>query len=358
MDNFNNSSPTVTNCTFSGNEAGDGGGMCNYDSSSTVTNCTFSGNDANSGGGMYNATSDPNVTNCIFWGNSDSGGTDESAQIHGGTPDVNYCCIEGLDTFAGGGNINNDPLFRDVDLRLSSASPCIDAGDNTAVPGAVATDLDGHLRRLDGDCNGIEVVDMGAYEFAWAYIGDFDYQCDVDLVDFAIFALAWLTEPGDWDYLDMFDISIPQDRYIDWRDLGVIAENWMAGFCPGCDGQPCTEDTDCISGHCANGFCCQSGQCCNVADDCYCTGSPWPCDAFGDQYSCEGQSGCYWEAYCDGPYPWCSGITDPYDCEGQGCFWVDNGCLGTADECYEIIPPNCEVQEGCELEQCIDHQCQ
>ena len=49
------SSPTLTNCTFSGNSADSGGGMYNYDGSSpTLTNCTFSGNSADSGGGMYN----------------------------------------------------------------------------------------------------------------------------------------------------------------------------------------------------------------------------------------------------------------------------------------------------------------
>ncbi len=43
-----NSSPTVSNCTFSGNTAaGSGGGMANYNNSGpTVTNCNFSGNEA------------------------------------------------------------------------------------------------------------------------------------------------------------------------------------------------------------------------------------------------------------------------------------------------------------------------
>ena len=46
------SSPTVTNCTFSGNMAGVGGGMANYvGASPTVTNCTFSGNSADFRGG-------------------------------------------------------------------------------------------------------------------------------------------------------------------------------------------------------------------------------------------------------------------------------------------------------------------
>ena len=67
-----NSSPTVTNCTFIGNTARDGGGMYNYeDSNPSVTDCTFSGNSADrDGGGMYNLYySSPMVANCIFGGN-------------------------------------------------------------------------------------------------------------------------------------------------------------------------------------------------------------------------------------------------------------------------------------------------
>jgi len=69
-----NSSPTVTGCTFSGNQ---GGGMYNYSNSSpTVTNCTFTGNWAYNGGGMWNHEyGSPTVTNCTFSGNSaDNGG--------------------------------------------------------------------------------------------------------------------------------------------------------------------------------------------------------------------------------------------------------------------------------------------
>ncbi len=44
-----------------------GGGMYNIGSSPTVTNCTFSGNTATAhGGGMVNFGSNPTVTNCTF----------------------------------------------------------------------------------------------------------------------------------------------------------------------------------------------------------------------------------------------------------------------------------------------------
>src|SRR5262249_39547213 len=63
-----NSSPTLTNVTFSSNSATSyGGGMYNANSSPALTNVTFSGNSATSGGGMDNeASSSPALTNVTF----------------------------------------------------------------------------------------------------------------------------------------------------------------------------------------------------------------------------------------------------------------------------------------------------
>jgi hypothetical protein len=65
-------SPTVTNCTFSGNSAEHGGGMFNRNCTAVVTDCTFIGNSAQiDGGGMLNDIgSSTIVTNCTFTGNS------------------------------------------------------------------------------------------------------------------------------------------------------------------------------------------------------------------------------------------------------------------------------------------------
>jgi len=71
------SRPTLTNVTFSGNQARYGGGMYNYLSSPTLINVTFSGNSADdAGGGMYNSASSLELTNVTFSGNSadDTGG--------------------------------------------------------------------------------------------------------------------------------------------------------------------------------------------------------------------------------------------------------------------------------------------
>jgi len=72
------SSPILTNCTFTDNSAAGsgiwgskGGGMTNFSyTDTTLINCTFSGNSAEYGGGMYNRESSPTLTNCTFSGNS------------------------------------------------------------------------------------------------------------------------------------------------------------------------------------------------------------------------------------------------------------------------------------------------
>ena len=63
MYNRNSSNSTITNATFSGNQANYGGGMYNLSNSSpTITNAAFSGNQANHGGGMFNYESNPTIT--------------------------------------------------------------------------------------------------------------------------------------------------------------------------------------------------------------------------------------------------------------------------------------------------------
>ena len=169
-----NSSPTLTNVTFSGNQAGStGGGMLNINESSpTLTNVTFAGNEAtNSGGGVENINSSLTLVNCIVWGNAAL--ADPQIRSAGpSVPHVRHSLVEG--GHAGEGNIDADPLFvdpisadeaptTDGDYRLSEGSPAIDAGTNDAV--TVDTDLDGNPRIVDGTGDGNAIVDIGAYEF-------------------------------------------------------------------------------------------------------------------------------------------------------------------------------------------------
>jgi predicted outer membrane repeat protein len=63
--------------TITGGNAAQGGGMRNSFSSPTVVNCTFTGNNASAGGAVFNTTdSHPTITNCRFENNTatNSGG--------------------------------------------------------------------------------------------------------------------------------------------------------------------------------------------------------------------------------------------------------------------------------------------
>jgi hypothetical protein len=139
------------------------------------------------------------------------------------------------------GNIDADPMFvdpngpdgiigtEDDNLRLSMDSPCIDSGDNDAVPVDVTTDLDGNPRIVDGDCNDLDTVDMGAYEFDFGFYGDCSGDCFINLVDYAIFA----GHLGDWpcdegnDWCGRADID--RKDGVGLEDLFIMAANWLAG---------------------------------------------------------------------------------------------------------------------------------
>lgn len=153
MYNDQDSSPAVSNCVFSGNTAGTGGGggMVSFASSPTLVNCTFHGNSAGAGGAIFIYDSSAVLTNCILWGD-----TPEEIVVFNGTLSVTYCDVQG--GHAGGGNIDEDPLFADAasgDLRLRTDSPCLGAGNVGAAP---ATDITGRSRGAE--------TDMGAYEGA------------------------------------------------------------------------------------------------------------------------------------------------------------------------------------------------
>lgn len=105
------SSPTLINCTFSENAAGEsGGGMYNNSSNPELLNCTFSGNAApRSGVGMYNSESNPILTNCTFIGNQ--GGSGGGMYNFNSRPMLADCAFTRNSTLSGGGMFNesSDP---------------------------------------------------------------------------------------------------------------------------------------------------------------------------------------------------------------------------------------------------------
>jgi hypothetical protein len=173
-------SPTLVNCLFINNSVQYLGGGAYCCAGSIVTNCTFSGNSAwGPWGNAVYASSSATLTNCILWAN----GSSEHEQIEG-TPIINYSCVQGWTGDLGGvGNMGSNPSFVDG-YHLASGSPCVDAGDNSALPAdsddldddgdttePIPFDLDGMPRFVDDpdvDDTGYgtpPIVDMGAYEY-------------------------------------------------------------------------------------------------------------------------------------------------------------------------------------------------
>ncbi|MHC4740459.1 MAG: choice-of-anchor Q domain-containing protein [Planctomycetota bacterium] len=163
------------NCLFTGNvgNAEGAGAIYNRDEMALV-NCSVIGNSSGLTGGISNYSGSISLDNCILWANSNGQSGNETAQIvaseHSNTT-VNFCCIQGWTGDLGGtGNTGADPFLADADgadnvfgteddnPRLLPGSNCLEAGDNSAVPATLLSDLDGYPRITDG------VVEIGAYE--------------------------------------------------------------------------------------------------------------------------------------------------------------------------------------------------
>ena len=211
--------PTLINVLVNDNASGFvGGGVFNRNGGTAeLTSCTLVNNSAvERGGGLRTVNNAVALaTNCIFWGNTAA----EFPQIGlgtGATAVVAFCDIEG--GWSGSSNIDAPPLFVDFDgpdndpntwgdndYRLGASSPCVDSGNNDAVPAdtldldndddtaePIPLDLGGNSRFFDDagmldTGNGTPpIVDMGAGEFqGQTCYGDLDGDSQVGLADLA-----------------------------------------------------------------------------------------------------------------------------------------------------------------------------
>ncbi|UCG87949.1 MAG: right-handed parallel beta-helix repeat-containing protein, partial [Gemmatimonadota bacterium] len=209
--NASGCSARLTNCLFNANSGSKGGGLYISGGEPIIVNSTFSGNKAEwgsyegFGGGIYSEDNvNATLINCILWGNTDSGGSDEPAQIVGGSPTLNHCVVQAwTGVLSGTATHGADPLFVDADgaddvvgteddnLRLLGGSPCLDAGDQTVLPPGIGTDLDGSPRTVNG------AVDLGAYEGPHQGFLLSSKSVEIPEGDEAAFTIALAMDPED-----------------------------------------------------------------------------------------------------------------------------------------------------------------
>lgn len=180
-----NSAAQLVNNVITGNSAGVGGGiysLLNQAQPSFVNN-TVAGNSAPQGTQLFIDGFDADVeiannllidftgTGSVFCGSS-SGQIPafDHDDVFSVTPAGGEVAAYGgacTDATGTSGNIQADPLFSAIaigDYHLQSASPALDAGNNSA-PSLPSTDLDGSSRIAAGNTTScLGVVDMGAYE--------------------------------------------------------------------------------------------------------------------------------------------------------------------------------------------------
>jgi Right handed beta helix region len=184
------SAGSINNNLITGNQAIVGGGIYIQTTiidpqTPNIINSTISNNQAEMyGGGVFFAEfSNSDIINTIIWGNESDIGEQICLNSWYSDPNFYYSDIEsGFTSFGYTGsasieyydgiyenNINIDPIFTNIEentFALSNNSPCIDAGmPDTLGLNLPATDLIGNMRIWDGDGDGSEIIDMGAYEY-------------------------------------------------------------------------------------------------------------------------------------------------------------------------------------------------
>ena len=296
--------PSFLNCIISGNVAGMGGGVsCAIDSLPVFINCKITGNLAavqntggRGGGIMISSGSDAELINCLITDNQaqvqgggiscDSGiatfsnctvvdnsapvgpglacdslgilppgsvamnncimrnGTDQIVNIDDSQITLTFCNVEG--GFTGQGNIDADPLFTNPgngQYLLGAGSPCIDAGDNTAVPAdsfdidedgdsteAIPFDLGRQDRFRDDPLtsdtgNGTApVVDMGAYEYQPPCRGDINGDGNTNQADLGRLLASYGLSPDDPDFDPAADLN--GDGIVGQEDLGILLADY------------------------------------------------------------------------------------------------------------------------------------
>lgn len=248
---------TIVNCLISGNRAsepaddtpfraGEGGGIYGDEGAHlAVKSCTVAANwSKHTAAG---ASMDGSFENCILWynvalvepgdnpeavvdqqykGEVEIRHSDVAGLLDGGGPDPQFPgSIESAPLFVGAPSLSNGGAFVAGDLHLASGSPCLDAGDNGAVPAGLTTDLDGLARRVDdADAPNVGLgtpphVDMGCFERQLQpCTGDVNGDSSVNLSDLAILLASFGTQTG----ATLGDGDLDGDGDVDLTDLALL----------------------------------------------------------------------------------------------------------------------------------------
>ena len=373
---------TYVNCAFTGNVAVVRGGALQIfkNSNPSLFNCTLTGNSAINGGAVNYADSvggenGVTIANSILWGNTGSG-DDQTAQIYPSSSGahINHSCVQGWTGSLGGvGNTGEDPLLVDADgpddifgtedddPQLDDGSPCIDAGDNTAVP-ADAMDFDGDddtaepvsfdaagskrflddLFTIDTGVGTPPIVDMGAYEYG-DDCNDNDISDDQDIaagtsIDCSGNGIPDECEP-DCNLNGLADsCDIVETTASDCNTNGVPDEcDIAAGRSVDCNDNGAPDTCDIAAS--TSQDCTENGvpDECDITigrnDDCNDNGVPDTCDvAAGRSQDCTG-----------------NGLPDECepDCNSNGAADTCDLANETSADCTENgIPDECDIAEG------------
>jgi hypothetical protein len=157
----------------------------------------------------------------------------------GGIP---YTCYPGTCTLGADGSFALDAYYTDGTHDVHDGNYTIGFGNKILV------NVHGHTRE-----GTISSPDLGLIFFygdarpnppdPWDWIGglfmvrtpvkniaDLNGDGIVNFVDYAIFASAWLSRPGQSNWNPACDFSYPQNNIIDCYDLDLFADNWLVGF--------------------------------------------------------------------------------------------------------------------------------
>jgi hypothetical protein len=260
--------PSLVNCLFHDNYSLTGGGalavldVSPSDAPAQIVNCTFAENSAEEVGGgiLLGVNADAvELLNCILWGNTAGEGSTLQQQIDGPTSfsvasAAFNSCIEGLGTPLTNGNINDHPGFKGPgNYRLELGSPCIDAGDNDAVP-CDQFDVNENLEDCESQTpedtpdldlgprivavnSQTAVVDMGAFERdPEPCSADLNNDGVINGLDLGILLFDWSIPPGSpgCDGQTPCESDLNGDGLVNGLDLGILLAQWTTDDSPAC----------------------------------------------------------------------------------------------------------------------------